>query len=203
MKDTEADVKRIDRRDVGWKTASIRRPGIAMIGAVAMSVWFAAGPEAAAPEPVEPAPPAVPTVPPPAVPSSAETFAGLAFMAGCWEGEQEGVRSEECWLAPANGLMVGMHRDLFKNGKAFFEFLRIEAGPEGIAYLASPAGAPATAFRLAAAAPGRVEFANPQHDYPQRIIYQAEGGDRLKARVEGPGTGGTTRFEEWTWTRRR
>jgi len=194
------------------------RTGIAMIAAAALAMSFAmvsgiaapapptpppAAPGDAAPPQAPPTPPQAPSAPPPTAPSSAETFAGLAFMAGCWEGEQEGVRSEECWLAPANGLMVGMHRDLFKGDKVFFEFLRIEVGPEGIAYLASPAGAPVTAFRLAAAAPGRVEFANPQHDYPQRIIYQADGGDRLKARVEGPGTSGTTRFEEWTWTRRR
>jgi len=192
------------------------RAGVGMIGAVAVAMLLAVAPGIGAPVPTPPpsaepgdaAPPQAPTAPapattPPAAPSPAETFAGLAFMAGCWEGEQEGVRSEECWLAPANGLMVGMHRDLFKSGKAFFEFLRIESGPEGIAYLASPAGAPATAFRLAAAAPGRVEFANPQHDFPQRIIYQADGADRLKARVEGPGASGTTRFEEWTWTRRR
>jgi hypothetical protein len=216
MNDTRADVKRIDPRGAGRMAARIRLPGVATIGAVALAMSFAVVPGAGAPGPAVPAPaapppaapgdaapPPTPAAPPPAVPSSAETFAGLAFMAGCWEGEQEGVRSEECWLAPANGLMVGMHRDLFKSGKAFFEFLRIEAGPEGIAYLASPAGAPATAFRLAAAAPGRVEFANPQHDYPQRIIYQADGIDRIKARVEGPGAGGTTRFEEWTWTRRR
>jgi hypothetical protein len=198
--------------------ADVMREGMATIGAVALALSFAVAPVLAAPVPAPPppaapgdtAPPQAPAVPapapattPPAAASPAETFAGLAFMAGCWEGEQEGVRSEECWLAPANGLMVGMHRDLFKSGKAFFEFLRIEAGPEGIAYLASPAGAPATAFRLAAAAPGRVEFANPQHDFPQRIIYQTDGADRLKARVEGPGASGTTRFEEWTWTRRR
>jgi len=199
-------------------SADVMREGMATIGAVALALSFAVAPILAAPAPTTPpptapgdavppqAPPAPPqpaSAPPPTAPSSAETFAGLAFMAGCWEGEQEGVRSEECWLAPANGLMVGVHRDLFKSGKAFFEFLRIESGPEGIAYLASPAGAPATAFRLAAAAPGRVEFANPQHDFPQRIIYQADGADRLKARVEGPGASGTTRFEEWTWTRRR
>lgn len=192
--------------------------GVAMIGGVALAMIVAVGPGIGAPVPTPPPPPdpgdaapsqAQPATPqsaaatPPAAPSSAEAFAALAFMAGCWEGDQDGVHSEECWLAPANGLMVGMHRDLFKSGKAFFEFLRVESGTEGIAYLASPAGAPATAFRLAAASAGRVEFANPQHDFPQRIIYQADGADKLKARVEGPGPSGTTRFEEWTWTRRR
>jgi hypothetical protein len=192
-----------NRRVAARPAASIHRRGVAVLGIALLGIGFAAMSRAGAPEVVEPAPPVPPAAAPPPVPTAAETFAKLDFMAGCWEGEQEGVRSEECWLAPANGLMVGMHRDLFKGDRTFFEFLRIESGPEGINYLASPAGAPATIFRLAAAGPGRVEFANPQHDYPQRIIYQADGGDRLKARVEGPGAGGATRFEEWTWTRRR
>jgi uncharacterized protein DUF6265 len=150
-------------------------------------------------------PPAIaPTAPaPPAPAARAGAFEGLAFMAGCWEGTQEGIRSEECWLAPANGLMVGMHRDLMPDGKAFFEFLRIESGPDGVVYLASPRGAPVTPFPLAASKPGRAEFANPEHDYPQRIIYEADGSDRLKARVEGPGANGSTRVEKWTWSRRR
>jgi uncharacterized protein DUF6265 len=204
MRNTLTDGRRSDRRGAARRVPAARRWRLPALLAAALTISGAAWARAGAPEKVEPAPPPTPaSATPPAVPSSTETFAGLAFMAGCWEGEQEGVRSEECWLTPANGLMVGMHRDLFKGDRAFFEFLRIESQAEGIAYLASPAGAPATAFRLVAASAGRVEFANPQHDYPQRIIYQADGSDRLKARVEGPGAGGATRFEEWTWTRRR
>ena len=204
MHDTLTDGMRSDPRNAARPAPPARLPRRPALLAATLMLFCAAWARAGAPEKVDPAPPPPPaTTAPPAVPSSSETFAGLAFMAGCWEGEQEGVRSEECWLTPANGLMVGMHRDLFKGDRAFFEFLRIEAQAEGIAYLASPAGAPATAFRLVAAAAGRVEFANTQHDYPQRIIYQADGNDRLKARVEGPGAGGATRFEEWTWTRRR
>jgi hypothetical protein len=160
-----------------------------------------------------PAAPAAPEVPvAPAVPAAPKPEPGpqvdpaalepMAFLAGCWEGEQEGTRSEECWMAPSAGLMVGMHRDVFKNGRTTFEFLRIEALPTGVVYLASPRGAPATPFSLVRTGTGRVEFSNPMHDYPQRILYWADGHNRLKAVTEGPSKGKTLR-KEWTWTRKK
>jgi Domain of unknown function (DUF6265) len=48
----------------------------------------------------------------------------------------------------------------------------------------------------------RVVFANPQHDYPQRIIYRFTPDGSLNARVEGAVKGKTT-SEEWTWKRSR
>jgi len=158
-----------------------------------------AGTPAAAP--VTPAPP---TAPPPQSAPKADPAAlePLAFMAGCWEGEKDGTRAEECWLAPSAGLMVGMHRDVFKNGQTMFEFLRIEAQPTGVVYLASPRGAPATPFALATAVNGRAEFVNTLHDYPRHIYYWSDGRDRLKAAVEGPSKGKTLR-KEWAWTRKK
>lgn len=155
-----------------------------------------------------PAPAATPTPaaePAPAAPVAKADPAAiepLAFMAGCWEGTQDGIKTEECWLAPSAGLMLGMHRDILPSGKATFEFLRIEALPTGVAYLAQPRGQLATPFALVTIAKGRVEFSNPMHDYPRRIVYWADGHDKLKAVVEGPSRGKTKR-EEWTWTRRK
>lgn len=158
---------------------------------------------ALAADPPSPPPAAAPAAVAPAAPKAdPAALEPLAFMAGCWEGTQDGIKSEECWLAPAAGLMVGMHRDLLPNGRTSFEFLRIEAQPTGVVYLASPRGAPATPFGMAHAGSGRAEFANAQHDYPQRIVYWADGRDRLKAAVEGQSKGKLQR-EEWTWTRRK
>src|SRR5262249_42052103 len=44
------------------------------------------------------------------VPGSLE-FAQLGWLAGSWSGEEHGTVSEEVWLAPRGGLMLGMHRD--------------------------------------------------------------------------------------------
>jgi hypothetical protein len=121
-------------------------------------------------------------------------------MAGAWVGEQSGTKIEEHWLEPAGGLMLGLHRDVFPSGKAFFEYLRIEPGEKGPVYLASPRGEAATPFVLVESGPRRAVFSNPQHDYPQRILYWIEG-DALHARIEGQTSAGP-RSSEWVYRRR-
>jgi hypothetical protein len=125
----------------------------------------------------------------------------LDWMAGCWSGEADGTQMEECWLPPAGGMLLGMHRDVLPGGRSFFEFLRIAADSAGvITYWASPRGRPPTPFRLSEVAPARVVFANPAHDHPQRILYWLGKDGRLHARVEGE-EGGVRRVEEWSWSR--
>lgn len=116
----------------------------------------------------------------------------LRFMAGHWSGN--GV--EEVWLAPAGNLMTGMNRMVRSDGRAAFEFLRIAVTPDGITYFAQPSGRPATAFRLVEVSPDRAVFANPDHDFPKRIIYALRDG-KLCARVEGDDGKG----QEWCWGR--
>ena len=126
----------------------------------------------------------------------------LAWMAGSWASRDGGKVSEEHWTAPAGGMMLGVHRDL-EGGRAAFEFLRIEERDGKVIYLASPEGRPVTPFELIeSAAPGsagqRAVFANPEHDFPQRILYWREGGS-LCAAVEGP-IDGETVSERWCWS---
>ncbi|MGH9866580.1 MAG: DUF6265 family protein [Candidatus Polarisedimenticolia bacterium] len=122
----------------------------------------------------------------------------LSWMAGAWGSEQEGVAMEEHWTSPRGGLMVGMHRDVLPSGKAFFEFLRIEARPDGIVYVAMPRGQAPTDFPLKESTARRVVFENLKHDFPQRILYWLDEAGRLNARVEGP-SGGRERAEQWVW----
>ena len=91
----------------------------------------------------------------------------VAWLAGSWAGESRGTRQEELWLAPAGGLMLGLHRDVGASGKASFEYLRIEQHADGVIYQASPAGAPPTPFRLTEATAIRAVFSNPGHDFPK------------------------------------
>lgn len=122
----------------------------------------------------------------------------LAWMAGSWGAEQGGVRMEEHWTVPRGGLMLGLHRDVRGEKKAFFEFLRIEAREESIVYIAMPKAGPGTAFKLVESGASRVVFENPEHDFPQRIFYWLTPEGALHARVEGV-QGGKSSFEEWTW----
>ena len=127
-------------------------------------------------------------------------IATLAWLAGSWQGTTEGVEMEELWLAPKGGAMLGLHRDVAGGRMVSFEFLRIEADADGLVYLASPRGRPATPFRMAESAKNRVVFANPQHDFPQRILYWLSEDGLLHARIEGEEKGKPA-SEEWAWRR--
>lgn len=124
-------------------------------------------------------------------------LSGLDWLAGGWEGEEDGVVMEEVWLAPAGKLMIGMHRDRFPTGGVFYEFLRIEAKGDQVVYVARPAGGEETEFLLVERGETRAIFENPGHDFPQTISYRLEDGD-LHVRIEGT-ENGEARSEEWTW----
>lgn len=115
----------------------------------------------------------------------------LRWMAGHWSSGEV----EEIWLAPKGNLMLGMSRTVRANGKTAFEFIRIAKTADGIAYIAQPGGRPPTSFKLVESRPGRVVFANPEHDFPKRIVYELRDG-KLCARVDDGKDG-----DEWCWSR--
>ena len=112
-------------------------------------------------------------------------------MTGHWSSGEV----EEIWLAPKGGLMLGMSRTVRANGRVAFEFIRIANTEDGIAYIAQPGGRPPTAFKLVESKTNRVVFANPEHDFPKRIVYELREG-KLCARVDDGKDG-----DEWCWSR--
>jgi hypothetical protein len=123
----------------------------------------------------------------------------LAWIAGTFRGVVGGIEMEEYWTTPEGGVMLGLHRDTREGKLLFFEYLRIEATDDGIDYIASPRGGESTHFRLVEQGERRAVFSNPDHDFPQRIIYSRDG-DTLCARIEGK-EGEQTRSKEWCWQR--
>lgn len=123
----------------------------------------------------------------------------LDWLSGTWVSEQDGRWSEELWTAPRGGLMLGLNRAGKDGAARGFDFMRIQAGSDGVlTYWASPNGKPAVPFRLSASTDDSVTFENPEHDFPTRIVYRREG-DRLVATISGPGGAQPMR---WTWQRR-
>lgn len=122
----------------------------------------------------------------------------LAWMAGEWRGARGTVEMTETWLEPAGAVMLGLHRDVTGQARSFFEFLRIAPGEDGVpVYHASPGGRPATAFRAIECDSARVVFENPDHDFPQRIVYERDG-EALVARIEGSEEG-VEKSSEWAY----
>jgi len=60
-------------------------------------------------------------------------------------------------------------------------------------------GQPATPFVLRSGKPGEAVFENPDHDFPQRVIYRRCDAD-LCARIEGT-VGGQVRGMDWRYRR--
>lgn len=120
----------------------------------------------------------------------------LGWIAGHWAMKQGELEVEEVWLAPKGNLMMGMSRTVKGGQWVSFEFIRIAKTDDGVAYIAQPRGRAPVAFKLVESKAGRAVFANPEHDFPKRIIYEMRG-DQLCARVDDGKDG-----EEWCWSRR-
>jgi hypothetical protein len=72
---------------------------------------------------------------------------------------------------------------------------------DGVHYLASPMGrTPATVFHLVVCEDRKAVFENPEHDFPQRIIYWQPEAGILCARIEGT-EAGQAKASEWQWGR--
>lgn len=108
-----------------------------------------------------------------------------AWLGGCWALERDGLRVEEQWMAPEGGLMLGMSRTVRQGSAAEWEFLLIRRDGEDLVLVASPSGQATTSFRLASQTRDEIVFANPDHDFPQRIAYRLGSDGALTARVEG------------------
>jgi hypothetical protein len=123
-------------------------------------------------------------------------IADLAWMSGQWE-TTDGA-TEEAWTAPRAGMMLGVGRTIHGGIVREYEFLRLQAGADGVpVYWGSPNGAAPVGFRLTLAGPSSATFDNPAHDYPQRIRYRRDG-DALVATVSAIDDSHAT-----SWTYRR
>src|SRR4051812_4814414 len=106
-----------------------------------------------------------------------------AFMTGCWDLIEGEHWTQECWMEPKGGLMLGASREGTGDKLKSWEQLRVEQGADGkVTLFASPHGRPALPFEGRVLSAKAVEFTNATHDYPQRIRYELKD-DRLEAEI--------------------
>ena len=120
----------------------------------------------------------------------------LSWLAGYWLDCSGGREQSETWSDPRGGLTVG-HAVSLSGSRVSFEVAHIGMTPQGFAYSAQPRGAAPTHFVLAESGPNRAVFANPENDFPSRIIYERDG-DALMARIEGE-IAGRARRMQWNF----
>ncbi len=120
----------------------------------------------------------------------ADALAPLGWLAGCWAEVGGEPGSQEQWLAPAGGSMLGMNRSLKAGRLAQFEFMLIRARFDGrLAFVAWPGGRNETEFVQTALSADEVVFDSGRSDFPQRVIYRRTGEGRMSGRIEGLANG--------------
>lgn len=121
-----------------------------------------------------------------AAPATSPPVLDLYWMAGCWSYDGRDAGSMEQWMSPINGELIGMSRVVSDNRVVAFEFMRIARNMGGdLEFIASPAGEGTTHFQMVTLGPNEVVFENPNHDFPQRIIYRLIDATHLLGRIEG------------------
>lgn len=99
------------------------------------------------------------------------------WMAGAWLMKtSETGWYEEYWTAPRGGLMLGAAREGDGKTLKFWEQMQIRKQEDGsLSFFAQPLGKPPSEFPMVEAGDNAITFANPDHDYPQRIRYWRDG----------------------------
>lgn len=98
------------------------------------------------------------------------------WLTGEWQQERGDRWTEEVWTLPRGGVMIGLGRTGRGDSLRSWEVMRIVRAADGsLAFHGAPEGGDATVFPMVAVGVRDISFANPDHDYPQRIRYWREG----------------------------
>lgn len=116
-------------------------------------------------------------------------IADLAWLAGCWDGSSGNREYLEQWMKPSGQTMLGMSRAVVNGKTVEYEFVQIREQEGDLFYIAKPSGQEGASFKLIKYSNQEAVFENPQHDFPQRIIYRLEKDGSLAAAIEGMSKG--------------
>lgn len=119
------------------------------------------------------------------------------WLTGEWLQKRDDRWTEEVWTLPRGGTMIGVGRTGRGETLRSWEVMRIVRAADGSLTLhAAPEGGPATAFPVVAEGVRDISFANPNHDYPQRIRYWREGRLLMAETAKMDGS----QAQNWTYT---
>lgn len=117
--------------------------------------------------------------------ATSQDVSRAAWLSGCWELRAGGRTTQEQWMLPAGGAMLGMSRTIVRDTVREWEHLFLGPTAGGIAYVARPSRQAETVFPAVQLTDSLLVFENPAHDFPQRILYRLRGNDSVIARIEG------------------
>lgn len=98
------------------------------------------------------------------------------WLTGEWQQERGDRWTEELWTLPRGGVMIGLGRMGRGESLRSWEVMRIVRAADGsLTFHNAPEGGAETVFPVVEQGVRDISFANPAHDYPQRIRYWREG----------------------------
>jgi hypothetical protein len=119
----------------------------------------------------------------------------LEWLVGTWRATDDTSVTVETWARDGAGGYVATNATTVDGAVVHEERIRISDEGEGWFYRAEPSGQTPHAFALEEVGRRRVAFADPEHDWPQSIVYRRRG-PRLRADLAG-GDGSQRRAARW------
>ena len=130
------------------------------------------------------------------------TLEDISWLLGTWETQGEERKLVEKWTEESDTAMKGTGVFLSRGDTTYMEKLRIEMRNGDIFYVADvPQNPEPVTFKLTSYKESEVTFGNPEHDFPQRIIYALQPNGTLPARAEGTEKNGKYRTEEFRFSK--
>jgi Tol biopolymer transport system component len=109
----------------------------------------------------------------------------MHWLQGCWEMKRGAATTVERWQTASTGEMTGESRTVVNGQERESEGLRLFSRGDTLVYESTPSRQQKTEFRAISWSGNEIVFANPAHDFPQRIVYRRVGADSVVARIEG------------------
>lgn len=114
----------------------------------------------------------------------------LAWLEGCWAGNVNQRNFREQWTPVRGNMLLGVGSTVYQAKVQDYEYLRIEARPDGVFYVASPSGKGETSFKLTSIGAAEDQatlytFSNAANDFPQEIVYRRASEGWLYATIQG------------------
>jgi hypothetical protein len=118
-----------------------------------------------------------------------QSVAALAWLEGCWRGAVNQREFREHWLPLRGGMMVGAGQTVMQDRTQDYEYVRLEARPDGVYYVTLPSGSRESSFKLATVAADErntvYTFDNVVDEFPQHVVYVRAPEGWLYASIEG------------------
>ena len=110
------------------------------------------------------------------------------WLVGDWQNITDEFEFYESWKQDSDNLFKGESFMTIEGDTVFSEFVDLELNKNEIFYRVSVSdqnNGIAVSFKLISSEDQKFVFTNPEHDYPQTIVYRYVAPDSLYAHIEG------------------